>query len=391
MNTTIAHTQALDAQAYRQADIAVYPADEWHALVYARETEAMDLLHATYVRLLMQCREFKTLEEHLAAFCQHQPCDQRLQEGLRCKLQHLAQQGYLIARNLSESTLPQDDEPTSETARAAGVIYELPNGLTLVRPATSSIGHIKFGYEEIFQKEIYLKHGILLTQGGCFFDVGANIGLFALYVQTKCADPRIYAFEPLPPTFEILRANARLHGVPAKLFNCGLADRMQTTTFTLYPKLPGLAGRFTYEKSNRNLIQVIVEQITQAWIQADPSRKDDPGLLREFTTSLEKEYFHQETYQCPVKTLSQVIREEQIEQIDLLKVDVESSEIDVLQGIEEHDWPKIQQIILEAHSDELRDKSLAILQQHGLKTAADPCPTLEGTEPCHMVYGTRER
>jgi FkbM family methyltransferase len=395
MNNTISLSEALHPEEYRLADIAVYWADEQHSLVYAKDAEAMNLLHSAYVKLLMQCSEFKTLEEHLAAFCQDKQFDERLMQGLRSKLQSLAQQGYLIPRKQPGNDLPQSREPVQsefkKQVNSSGIIHELPNGLSLICPSTSSIGHIGFLYKEIFQREFCLRHGIVLNNGGCFFDVGANIGLFALYVHTKCEESRIYAFEPIPPTFEILRANARLHHLPAKLFNCGLADRAQTVPFTFYPKLPGLAGRFAEDTSCQALIRVIIEQSVQAWIQADPSRKDDPHLLQEITTSLENEYLHRETHHCPLKTLSQVIQEEQIVQIDLLKVDVESSEIDVLLGIEEHDWPKIQQIILEAHSDELREKSLAILQEHGLTTAADPCPTLEGTEPCHMVYGTRKR
>ena len=48
-----------------------------------------------------------------------------------------------------------------------------------------------------------------------------------------------------------------------------------------------------------------------------------------------------ERFACQLKTLSEVIRESQVERIDLLKVDVEKSELDVLAGIDEDDWPKI--------------------------------------------------
>ena len=65
-----------------------------------------------------------------------------------------------------------------------------------------------FTYKEIFEENAYFRHGVTLRDGDCVFDVGANIGLFSLYVGSKCLDAAIYAFEPLPPIFEILNLNA---------------------------------------------------------------------------------------------------------------------------------------------------------------------------------------
>jgi acyl carrier protein len=47
-----------------------------------------------------------------------------------------------------------------------------------------------------------------------------------------------------------------------------------------------------------------------------------------------------------------VIREQEVERIDLLKIDVERSEEEVLKGIEDEDWRKIDQIVLEAHDED---------------------------------------
>ena len=52
-----------------------------------------------------------------------------------------------------------------------------------------------------------------------------------------------------------------------------------------------------------------------------------------------------EKYECQVRRLSDLIREEGVERIDLLKVDVQRAEMDVLRGLEEEDWGKIEQIV----------------------------------------------
>jgi FkbM family methyltransferase len=399
MNKTIPFPETPHTERYRLADVATYPVDGQHALVYARDTAAMDVLHCVYVDMLMQCREPRLLDEHLAAFCQEKHLGDELIQGLRVKLYQLAQKGYLVTptRSAADSQQPGAQvffhHAGKERENIPGVVCTLPNGLSLIRPATSSISGTSFTYEEIFQKETYVKHGITLNEGGCFFDVGANLGLFSLYVHKNVKDAGIYAFEPIPPIFDMLRANIRLYNLQTKLFNYGLADQTQTATFTFYSVMPELSGRFTCgfagEKCSRD-IKDFIDGMLKDWVERNPPDKSQPDWIREITASLE-DAFHSETYECPLKTLSQVIRDERVEQIDLLKVDVESSEVDVLTGIKEQDWPKIKQVVLEAHSDELRDESVAILQQHGLKVSTDLCRVLEEKVPCRMVYGTRER
>jgi hypothetical protein len=55
------------------------------------------------------------------------------------------------------------------------------------------------------------------------------------------------------------------------------------------------------------------------------------------------------TLRAEVRPLSDVIRDEGVERIDLLKIDVEGAEWEVLAGIGDEDWPKIQQLVVEVH------------------------------------------
>ena len=48
-------------------------------------------------------------------------------------------------------------------------------------------------------------------------------------------------------------------------------------------------------------------------------------------------------------SVSDIIRENQIDKIDLLKIDAEKSELDIIKGIDDRDWPKIDQIVIEIH------------------------------------------
>ncbi|WP_319420444.1 FkbM family methyltransferase [Pleurocapsa sp. FMAR1] len=86
-------------------------------------------------------------------------------------------------------------------------------------------------------------------------------------------------------------------------------------------------------------------------------------------------YFEQKI-ECQIKTISQIIEEQLINQIDLLKIDVEKAELDVLQGINSEDWIKIKQVIVEVHN--INDRVLFIyelLRERGfskIKQEQDP-------------------
>ena len=64
--------------------------------------------------------------------------------------------------------------------------------------------------------------------------------------------------------------------------------------------------------------------------------------------------FQSQEIKGEIKTLSSVINSLAIESIDLLKIDVEGEEYEVLRGINQNDWSKIKQIVLEVHDIEDR-------------------------------------
>jgi len=64
------------------------------------------------------------------------------------------------------------------------------------------------------------------------------------------------------------------------------------------------------------------------------------------------------TFEAKLRRLSDVLREQQIDHVDLMKVDVQKSELEVIEGIDEVDWPKFRQIVLEAHDENGRVEAL---------------------------------
>lgn len=64
-----------------------------------------------------------------------------------------------------------------------------------------------FIFDEIFIRRVYVQNGITVTDGSTIVDVGANIGLFALFFACEAKNLKILCLEPLPPIFHVLKRN----------------------------------------------------------------------------------------------------------------------------------------------------------------------------------------
>ena len=139
--------------------------------------------------------------------------------------------------------------PAREPGTVGSNLHRLPNGLEV---ACLNRNEADLIYQEIFVDETYLAHGITLGDGACVFDVGANIGLFTLFLSGRFHDLRIFAFEPIPPTFEVLRANVSLYGIDATLFPCGVAERSGQAELVFYPHWSSMSGAYADQRGGRD-------------------------------------------------------------------------------------------------------------------------------------------
>ena len=257
--------------------------------------------------------------------------------------------------------------------------YELPNGMVIVH---QNRAETDFVYHEIFAEQSYLRHGVTLHDGDCVFDIGANIGLFTLFVGHRCKGLTIYAFEPIPPIFQLLSTNMALYDLNVRLFDCGIANEAKSDTFTYYPHDSVISGRFANAQEERETVRAfLLNQPQTSQGGTAPSREALDELLRERLTS--------ERFTCQLRTISDVIQENGVERIDLLKIDVEKSELDVLAGILEDDWPKIRQVVVEVHDIDGRLEHIkALLQHRGYDLAVEQDNLLKETG-LYNIYAVR--
>ena len=240
----------------------------------------------------------------------------------------------------------------------------LPNGIKIFYKNKEEV---EFLYEEM---PSYFKNGIRLHQGDTVFDVRANIGLFTLLASQLCDNNvSIYAFEPIPETFEVLQRNVqRFNLEKAKIFPCGLSLNSETATFAFYPNASGWSTIYPDDSQQQrdSMKKVVLDNLKDApsfirWLRWLP-----PFMRSFIVASKIDNAFQMQQVTCELRTVSQIIREHNIQQIDLLKVDVERSELDVLLGIEREDWQKIKQVVMEVHNlDNRIEKMTTLLKEHG--------------------------
>ncbi|MBD0254687.1 MAG: amino acid adenylation domain-containing protein [Cytophagales bacterium] len=257
-------------------------------------------------------------------------------------------------------------------------LYTLPNGLPVWYANKSELDLI---YDEIFTDQTYVRNAIKVREGDVIFDVGANIGLFSLFMGLHFSAIKLYAFEPLEPVHAILERNASLHGLDIKTFNVGLSDAEGVVDFHYYPGNTVLSGRYGDKEEEKSTVK--------NYLFNKSAEKSASLTPREFDRLLD-ESIHSVAVQCRMRRLSDVIREQQIDRIDLLKIDAEKSEWEVLSGIEAADWPRIRQLVIEVHdrSGEL-ERVETLLRGQGYYVHTEQDFLLKNT--ClYNVYATRE-
>ena len=249
----------------------------------------------------------------------------------------------------------------------------LPGGLELF---SLNADETRFVYSEVFIARCYLQHGIELGDGDCVFDVGANIGLATVFFHRERRGLRIFAFEPSPAACECLRRNIELHGIDARVFECGLSSASGTAEFTFYPANSVMSGFYADLETDRATTKTFMV---------------NSGITPRNADRLLSFKFRKVTFPCRLRTLSEIVDEERVARIDLLKVDVEKSEREVLVGIRDEHWERVRQAVIEIHDDQDGlDQIRRLLVKHGFKVTAEQDPQLKGTT-LFTVFASRQR
>lgn len=207
--------------------------------------------------------------------------------------------------------------------------YKDFSSLNIKEPTLRDVA-VKYGWDAAIWYEINILHDydyipdISIPQG-LVVDIGANLGYFSDYAKRNGAT-RILAFEPDPRYFEVLRKNCPY----AELFECAISDSNKEGVLHLKNHLGGsclIDGPETIDKVQVNCF-----------------------------------------------SLNHFFEAELFIEIDLLKIDIEGSEIDLFNGLSDNNLQKIKKLTIEFHTSfwpdgvTKRDNLLTRFKNLGFKT-----------------------
>ena len=205
-------------------------------------------------------------------------------------------------------------------------------------------------FKEIFVNNDYrFGEYINIKDNNTIIDIGGNFGFFSVFAATFAKNLNFYIFEPIPATFCCLQNNIDRYVSPlghkVHTFEKGIAHINTSMDLNYYPGFSSLSSLFhqptdtTMSNAFKTLRQEVYDQVKMA-LEAYNIDETPESVWSQAAKK-------KQTISCQLLPLSEVIENEKIDCIDLLKIDTQGAEVDVINGIKEEDWPKIQQIALE--------------------------------------------
>jgi amino acid adenylation domain-containing protein/FkbM family methyltransferase len=265
---------------------------------------------------------------------------------------------------------------TNQALWESKALYVLPDGSPVAHLNKNETDSI---YNEIFVRQAYLRHGITVEDGDCVVDVGANIGLFTVFASRLARNLRIIAFEPNPAPFACLSANAEAWGTAVQCLPYGLAGESKSAEALFFEALSGSSGPDDDAATEREAAR------NHASNQQLESRNE--RFAEEIGESSDVS-LDTETKSAQPRTLSGVIAAEGIKRIDLLRINVDESELDVLQGLSPDDWSKVRQLVVRVDHRENLESITTLLEGHRYEVLGEHSSSLSETQPSY-VYAIR--
>eukprot|EP01080_Neovahlkampfia_damariscottae_P003757 gene3757-6645_t len=244
----------------------------------------------------------------------------------------------------------------------------LPNGFMAKTSFSEDAAVNTMIYEQCLS---YFKNGFSVPKGGVVIDIGANRGFFSMLASRNAS--KVFAFEPISSTNAFCRENLDINNIKnVFLKKSAVSNSNNPLKFTQhYASFVSSAFGWSPKEKNdmKNTLLYYFDHPEETPSIFNYVGHYLPLPLRQYFADaiIIGWYWKVSEEVCECTTVSDLIKLQQLEKIDLLKIDAEKAEVLILQGIVDSDWKKLDKIFIEAHSTELKNECLKILDQRGFK------------------------
>ena len=203
------------------------------------------------------------------------------------------------------------------------------------------------------EPEVQTALAAVLKPGMVYYDVGANVGFFAVIAAKMVGETgSVYCFEPLPANARQIEYNAKLNGMSGIVTRCealGGSDRTETLTLSAEPTWGSLAtvGKAPAKACGEMKVQV--------------------------------------------RMLDSLSREESLPLPDLMKIDVEGAEQELLCGARETLLAKRPLLVIELHSTNAAVTGVLDELNYDYAVLGSPVPVSDADWDANIIAVPRER
>lgn len=233
-------------------------------------------------------------------------------------------------------------------------------------------------YLDVVICSTYGQYGFLDGPLDTVVDIGANIGMFSLEVLRRHPDAEIIAIEPHPGLLAALHRNI---GARSTVIEAAAGDWTGRAALSVYPAMPAMSSLVPDIEYDHGLMeQLLANEAARAG--AAPSR----SALRHHVGTTG----HLEQVEVDVVRLSEVLEARSVERVSLLKIDVQHGERQVLAGIDDGWWPKVDKVVVEVQdADNGVHATATLLESKGFDVRVHQDDVIHHGTPVHYLFASR--
>lgn len=217
--------------------------------------------------------------------------------------------------------------------KAKDFLFKCRNGFEIRVPE-----RLLHTFKECFFGEDYLKGfsaGFRKSDVNVVIDVGANVGYFSLFILSKFPDAQVYAYEPLPKNFNLLKT---------------------------YKESLSLSNLNIQNSAVNHSAKDIV-------LHYDASDSYSTGA------SIFENETGEDSINVQATSIPAILENNELQKVDLLKLDCEGSEYEIIYNLPDSSMEKIIALVMETHEGTKENQNhhamCVYLRRKGFKVKSD--------------------